>query len=194
MVAQIQSSLIDTQVLHRPPSSVVKLPRRHGKVVLGREVLAAVHEDMSKIQLPSWVNPAPIGFGLKSHGKLSADQWRSVCIINLPITLIRLWGKEVGRKQQMLENFLCLIAAIDIGTAKSISQQSIKCYNQMMLAYLTTMKILYPEAKIQPNHHYALHLSEFMKNFGPVHSIQTFGFERMNHQLQLTNTNRKYGQ
>jgi hypothetical protein len=149
---------------------------------------------MNKIELPSWVNAAPKGFGLKSHGKLNAAQWRSACIINLPITLIRLWGRKDGHERQMLDNFLSLVTAVNIGSSKTIIQQSINSYNQSMMLYLQTTKALYPEAKIQPNHHYALHMSMFLENFGPVHSIQTFGFERMNFQQQITPTNKKPGE
>ena len=47
------------------------------------------------MELPSWLNAAPAAFGTTQHGKLSADQWRTVGTLNLPITLIRRWGVEV---------------------------------------------------------------------------------------------------
>ena len=48
------------------------------------------------MELPSWLNAAPAAFGTTQHGKLSADQWRTVGTLNLPITLIRTWGAEVS--------------------------------------------------------------------------------------------------
>lgn len=52
-------------------------------------------EDRSRMELPAWVNRAPAAFGTTQHGKLSADQWRTVGTINLPVTLIRTWGTEL---------------------------------------------------------------------------------------------------
>jgi hypothetical protein len=176
------------------PSFYVGNPVKKHNAVLGQKVLQAIHQDMSNLELPTWVNAAPLRFGLKSHGKLSADQWRSACLINLPITLIRLWGNEGGRKEQMLQNFLCLVAAVDLATSKTVSPQTMQSYNDLMMGYLSTMKVLYPEAPLQPKHHWALHMPDFMKNFGPAHATQTFGFERMNYLQQSTNTNWKFGQ
>jgi hypothetical protein len=186
---QAESAQMSSQTPSNPMQSQEK-----SRVVLGQNILSAIHEDMAKIELPSWVNQAPMRFGLKSHGKLSASQWHTVCTIHLPITLTRLWGKESGYKQHMLENFLCLVAAVDLGTARTVSQETIQLYEKTMMTYLTTMKNLYPEATIKPNHHCALHISDFSKGFGPIHSIQTSGFERMNYKLQLTNTNYKFGE
>jgi hypothetical protein len=165
----------------------------YGKTVLGRETLGMIQDDISNTEVPSWVNPAPARFGLKSRGKLSADQWRSACTIHLPITLIRLWGLDCGRKKSMLDNFLTLVLAVLLATSRVVTQELITHYHHSMVTYLAGLKKLYPEASIKPNHHMALHISDFMTNFGPTHPIQTFGFERLNYLNQLTHTNLKFG-
>lgn len=166
--------------------------RPSGKAVLGKEILTAIHDDMSRIELPAWVNPAPSGFGLKSNGKLSADQWRTVCLVNLPFTLIRLWS-GTGRRADMLNNFMQLVTAVEAGSMLTTNPFLIEFYNTTMLDYLSEMKSLYPEAKIKPNHHYALHLGDFLEAFGPVHSWRTFAFERYNYLMQQVNTNKQFG-
>ncbi|RXW12219.1 hypothetical protein EST38_g13635 [Candolleomyces aberdarensis] len=103
-------------------------------VVLGHAVLTAVADDMQKMVLPRWVNPAPIRAGQKSHGKLSADQWQSFCGIHLIVTLIRLWGRQPkqSRWYDMLTNFLDLVRAVEISSLLVTSQEHISAYKTYM--------------------------------------------------------------
>lgn len=167
-----------------------------GRGVLGRTVLTAAHEDARNVELPSWVNQVPSGFGTTSHGKLSADQWRTLCSINLPITLIRLWGDSLPdtREYKMLHNFMDLVTAVEVGSMLVTSEELIQLYDKSLLKYLTTLKELYKEAKIAPNHHLAMHITDFLRIFGPVHAWRAFALERYNYMLQQTNTNRRLGE
>jgi hypothetical protein len=62
--------------------------------ILGKDVMTAVWEDMARTQLPSWVTDVPHNWGTATRGKLSANNWRVICTMHLPITLIRLWGSN----------------------------------------------------------------------------------------------------
>lgn len=167
-------------------------PKR--KAVLGHTVLTAAYEDSVNIELPSWMNPVPAAFGSKSHGKLSADQWRTLCSINLPITLVRLWGNNTeSREYQMLVNFLDLVTAVEVGSMLITSEEHIKLYEHSITSYLQSLKELYKEARIVSNHHLALHISDFLHFFGPVHAWRAFALERYNYMLQNINTNQKFG-
>ncbi|TFY77450.1 hypothetical protein EWM64_g6562 [Hericium alpestre] len=161
--------------------------------VLGQTVLSEVHKDMTKTELPTWVSRAPSKFGTTEHGKLSADQWRTACTIHLPITLIRLWGNEDGRFKEMLENFIDLIVAVEIGSMLSVSSEHASLYDMLMKRYLDGVNALYKEANFVPNHHISLHLGDFMCSFGPVHAWRAFATERYNYLLQQVNTNQKFG-
>lgn len=163
--------------------------------VLGRDTLTAVTEDRQKIVLPSWVDPTPVGAGHKAHGKLSADQWRSFCTIHLVITLIRLWGNlsPDTRHYQMLANYLDLVNAVEIAGLLVTSPQHVSAYRLHMTRYLTVMKRLYKEAVIVPNHHFALHIPDFMALWGPAAQTRGFGFERFNYFLQQIRTNKRFG-
>jgi hypothetical protein len=167
-------------------------PKR--KSVLGRTVLTAAREDSVNIELPSWMNPAPAAFGSKAHGKLSADQWRTLCSINLVITLIRLWGNDTNsREYQMLVNYLDLVMAVEVGSTLITSEEHIKIHEDAITSYLQSLKDLYKEARIVPNHHLALHISDFLRLFGPVHAWRVFALEWYNYMLQSVNTNQKFG-
>ena len=146
------------------------------------------------MQLPSWINPVPRGFGTTEHGKLSADQWHTACTTVLPVALILLWGNDTGRKYQMLENFMDLATAVIFAGMWHISQAHIDTFETHLRRYLEGLKELYKEAKIVPNHHLALHLPDFMRLFGPVHAWRSFVFERFNYILQHMNTNMNFGE
>lgn len=148
---------------------------------------------MAVTELPSWVSRAPTGVGTATRGKLTADQWRTLCTVHMPITLIRLWGTSQDRKRRMLDNYMDLIAAIQIGGMLQTSEEYIQLYEEYIMRYLRTMKVLYLEASIKPNHHLAVHLIMFLRQFGPVHSWRAYAFERFNHMLQNIDTNRRIG-
>lgn len=58
--------------------------------VLGKDVMEAIWADMTPTELPSWVSEASYNWGTMEQGKLSTDNWRVICTVHLPITLIRL--------------------------------------------------------------------------------------------------------
>jgi hypothetical protein len=161
--------------------------------VLGRMTLSAIYEDLSRTELPSWVSRAPANFGTKARGKLSADQWRTLATIYLPISLIRLWGNETGRRKAMLDNFMDLVTAVEVGGMLVVDEEHIRKYEETILRYLQNMKSLYLEASIKPNHHLAIHLAVFLRLFGPVHAWRAFAFERFNYMLQRLNKNMHIG-
>ncbi|KAH8996076.1 hypothetical protein EDB86DRAFT_2829217 [Lactarius hatsudake] len=70
------------------PTQVRRKSSQKEHVVLGRLTLAEVWLDMSKTTLPSWIGHAPPELGNGKHGKLSADQWRTACTVNLVVTLL----------------------------------------------------------------------------------------------------------
>ncbi|OBZ66279.1 hypothetical protein A0H81_13832 [Grifola frondosa] len=169
-------------------------PTAHIKSAIGRQTMEEFLKDRSRMELPSWVTAAPMGFGTTRYGKLSADQWKTVGTINLPVTLIRTWGSEKGRRLDMLQNFMEAVEAIEVIGLREINASHIQIAEQSMQRYLKSLIVLYKDAKILPNHHFALHLPEFLRLFGPVHSWRTFAFERFNHLLQSTNTNKNFGE
>jgi hypothetical protein len=162
--------------------------------VLGRDILEAVWDDMARTELPSWMSPAPRNWETATRGKLTADQWKVVATVHLPVTLIRLWGAKQGRHFLMLCNFMDLSAAIQLANQRIITERHIVDYERLILRYLQGMKILFKDAPLQPIHHVSMHAGEFLRLFGPTHSVRTPGFERFNERLGLQNTNMKSGE
>ncbi|EGO04667.1 hypothetical protein SERLA73DRAFT_149084 [Serpula lacrymans var. lacrymans S7.3] len=161
---------------------------------LGKDVMAAVWEDMESTILPSWISCAPPDWGTTTRGKLKANNWHTICTIHLPITLIRLWCNNIGRRRDMLQNFMDLVSAVRIANVQVTSRSQIQAYNKHIFCYVDGIKRLYPDQRLRPNHHAALHMGDMMDLFGPVYSHKAPFYERYIHVLQRLNTNKKFGE
>lgn len=156
--------------------------------------MEAIWEDMAATQLPTWITSAPRNWGTASRGKLSADQWRVICTVHIPITLIRIWCNETGRKKDLLRNFMDLVIAVRIANMRVTSQSQIQDYDTYMLRYIKGIKELFPHKRLKPNHHAALHIGDFLKLFGPVHSHSAPFYERYINFFHQMSTNQKLGE
>lgn len=148
---------------------------------------------MALTQLPSWMSPAPRNWGTAARGKLKADQWKVIATVHLPITLMRMWGRDSGRRFLLLCNFMDLNAAIQLANQRVIAENHAKDYEFLLLRYLHGMMKLFKNTSLQPVHHVSLHTSDFLRLFGPAHSVRTPGFERFNEMLGSQNINMKSG-
>lgn len=52
---------------------------------------------------------------------------------------------------------------------------------------------LYGPSVIRPNHHYACHTAESVRDYGPLHEFWTFLFERLNKVLKSYKTSNHAG-
>jgi hypothetical protein len=145
--------------------------------------------------MPSCVPPAPRTVGSARAGTLGADEWYTLCTVNLPTTLVRLWGSSPpeSNEYRMLTNFADLIMAVKIATQRSITDDEVSNYHARMSRYLETLPSLFPGVTFTPNHHLSLHLSENLRDWGPAAGTHLFGFERGNLSLRSVETNNKIG-
>ncbi|KAF9643985.1 hypothetical protein BDM02DRAFT_3191016 [Thelephora ganbajun] len=170
-------------------------PVSESREVLGRNILEAAWDDMTRTEIPLWMSAAPRNWGTATRGKLTTDQWKVIATVHLPITLMRLWGAlQEGRYFLMLCNFMDLSAAVQLANQQVITEKHIEDYERLILRYLSGMMIMFKDTPLQPIHHVSVHAGEFLCLFGPTHSVRTPGFERFNEKLGLQNTNRKSGE
>ncbi|KAJ2917170.1 hypothetical protein MD484_g3226, partial [Candolleomyces efflorescens] len=164
-------------------------------IMLGRDTLEEVRRDIAQLNLPSWHPTSPPCPGEQTWGKFTAAQWRTFCVVNLPVTLIRLWGDAPrGSVQELrLNNFIHLVTAVKIASMYSLDEDRIKKYEYHMHAYLTSLLQLYPGLQLTPYQHLSLHFGDQLRNFGPVHAWRCFVYERYNHLLQSVPTNQRFG-
>lgn len=157
--------------------------------VLTPEEMGELRSDIERMYTPSWLTSVPTNLGEPSHGKLKADQWRTLGTTYLPVSLIRLWHRleDDGQRSQckkLLAVTLSLISAVIIASSRTTSQEKADLYLHHMQMYLNGLRELFPRYRFLPNQHMALHLAEYLRFYGPVHSWWTFPFERLIGMLQ----------
>lgn len=168
---------------------------------LTKNALHLLQETISKAIGPSWQAALPPNFGSPEHGKLKADQARSVAEFALPVALVKFHVKNLampaglGNKSgtsQLVDLTMDMVTALYWGTSRRTSPYHSEQYRAHMEAYVQLLAELYPE-KIVPNHHFALHIDELLLRFGPMHGWWAYPFERMIGVYQGLNTNGKLG-
>ncbi|PPR02024.1 hypothetical protein CVT26_008718 [Gymnopilus dilepis] len=165
--------------------------------VLQAGEMSAIWSDLEQMLTPSWVTSVPSRLGQPSHGKLKADQWRVLGTTHLAISLVRLWAltetndARSRRCYELLHVTQCLISAIIVASSHTVTTGSAETYLTYMLEYLNGIKRLFPEYRLKPNHHMALHVHKYLLLFGPMHSWWTFPFERLVGGLQRVPHNGK---
>lgn len=144
--------------------------------VLNVEEVDAIHNDIACLIHPSWLTSVPAQLGNASHGKLKADQWRALGTTFLPISLVHLWSDEDESNQrsvrclQILDVTMSLLSAVILATSRTTSSDHIDQIQGHLLDYLNGLKQVFPDYKLHPNHHMSLHIPEYIKLFGPVHT------------------------
>lgn len=135
--------------------------------VLGLEIVAEIKEDMHRTVIPSWLKNPPPNFATTDHGKLAAEEYKSLSLVSLPITLIRLWSNADAPFQKRLDHFLHLSVAIRILAYQSLTAHDISLFEFHYQEYLNGLKSLYPFSSIVPVQHLGLHIPYFMRELGP---------------------------
>ena len=160
---------------------------------IGRKELRQIRKDIAATIRPGWQTAPPVNFGSPAHGKLKADQWRSCMEFDIPVSLIQLWAAHADRRQKLAESTMLLATALRWAASYRTSEKRAGEYMRNVRAYLKSLRDLFPETKLRPNHHNALYLGELLLRFGPVHGWWMFPFERLIGLLQKINTNKKMG-
>lgn len=167
--------------------------------VLRPSEMQSIREHIRQIVTPAWLTSVPSNLGSAEHGKLKADQWRTLGSTYLPLSLVPLWSKASPgderslRCKKILDVTIALISATVIASSRTTSMTKADLYLEHMRSYILGIKELFPSYHFRPNHHMALHLHKYIVLFGPVHAWWTFPFERIIGMLQRIPTNDKIG-
>lgn len=169
------------------------------QALLDQEVLQEIRAHISSTIRPSGLSRPPSNFGEPSHGKLTAAQWQSAVEFDITVSLIQLFymhsehSQMTKRRRNIARSTMLLALAIRWGTSRRTSDHHAHRYQAYMFEYLTSIRHLFPETKLHPNHHNALHYPDFLPRFGPSHGWWTFPYERIIGLLQRISTNHKVG-
>ncbi|KIM83865.1 hypothetical protein PILCRDRAFT_6746 [Piloderma croceum F 1598] len=114
---------------------------------LTKHELERLWADLKSINRPSWYQGPPSNLGKAGHGKLKADQWRSLVEFDLPVSLAQIWGSRTASssddertkwRQKLVQSTMFLAMAIRWGTSHVTSKTHADKYTEYMWAYLNS--------------------------------------------------------
>ncbi|KAG0142861.1 hypothetical protein CROQUDRAFT_49650 [Cronartium quercuum f. sp. fusiforme G11] len=145
---------------------------------------------MRDVVMPTGITQLPSNLGQSNHGKLKAIQWHSMFAYLIPLLILELYIIDVdnivpeSNRGQTLLNISYLCQCTNIVCAKKVSENDAKLFEMFYKKYTETLKTIFPEAKINPNHHYALHLGQQLRQWGPLYQVAEFHGEQLVGVLQ----------
>ncbi|KAF7367759.1 hypothetical protein MSAN_00839900 [Mycena sanguinolenta] len=90
-------------------------------------------------------------------------------------------------------NFFKLATAVKLFLAHPITDAQIDEADRLLRSYGPELLRLYGDDVIKPNHHYATHTAENVRDYGPLQEFWTFLFERINKVLKSFNSSNHSG-
>jgi hypothetical protein len=163
------------------------------------EDLRHIQRGISETIRPGYQAPPPSNLGEPSHGKLKADVYRTLMEFDIPVSMVELSSRALAseehtpQKRKLLECTMFLATALCWATSHRTSVKHAEEYMKNMRAYLSSIRELFPNRNLRPNHHSALFIGEMLLRFGPLRGWWCFPFERVIGLLQQINTNSKLG-
>ena len=138
--------------------------------------LAAIHNCISNISLPTWVGRPPSNFGNKSHRKLKAHELLSLFSTIFPLIILEFWYSPTAMQTQKnhLECFHHLVSAMNITCSFKTSNEEADQYTHHYIEYQKLIPVLFPQSHSLPNHHFAMHGGSQLKYWGPNPPISKF--------------------
>ena len=121
---------------------------------------------------------------MSSYGSFTASQWRNWITVYSPIVL-----KDILPAEH-LQCWLLFVRACSLLSSRIIKESDIVCADLYLLNFCRQFEQLYPHS-CTPNLHLHLHLKECFLNYGPLHVVWCFPFERFNGVLGSYPTNKK---
>ncbi|MBW0593242.1 hypothetical protein O181_132957, partial [Austropuccinia psidii MF-1] len=169
----------------------------HGTWLFKREEEEHIKRAISDVKVPAGITKVPFAIGELKTGKLKASEWHSLFSLYLPLAIMDIpsvtcygLGQNEGSKAKLLlDNLSSLTICTNILASRCVNE--INC-NEFIKEYdnhCQTSQQLFMDITIVPNHHYALHLADQMKWWGPLLAISEFPGERINGWLQKVNNN-----
>ncbi|THU96176.1 hypothetical protein K435DRAFT_819510 [Dendrothele bispora CBS 962.96] len=85
-------------------------------------------------------------------------------------------------------NFFKLSSALKLLLSRKLYSSDILEFERLIRDYNCELIRLYGKNVLRPNHHYAIHIADCVRDFGPLRGFWTFLFERINKVLKSYNS------
>ncbi|KAG0140877.1 hypothetical protein CROQUDRAFT_99490 [Cronartium quercuum f. sp. fusiforme G11] len=164
-----------------------------------KEDIVFFRERLRDVVLPTSISRLPFNLGDSNHGTLKAAQWHSLFAYIILLIILKLYISNVDQLQrdsnrgQILLNIGCLCQCTNIVCAKKAGEYEAHQFENFYGRYHETSKRIFQKPTIKPNHHYALHIPNQIRFWGPLNSVAEFSGERLIGVLQKIKTNSHLG-
>ncbi|EGG03721.1 uncharacterized protein MELLADRAFT_117259 [Melampsora larici-populina 98AG31] len=150
---------------------------------------------MKDIVLPTGITRLPSNLGESKHGKLKASQWHSLFAFIIPLIVLQIYVLDVedilvdSNRGRILLNIADLVQCTNIVTTKAVTRHDADMFAFFYKRYHKNSLCIFGNMGVVPNHHYALHIPDQLRRWGPLNQVSEFAGERLIGMLQGIQTN-----
>ena len=161
---------------------MVKVWRETG--ILDEVKLTAIEEKMKSVKLPTDLGRIPSSIST-SFSRMTADEWKKWTLIYslyclngvIPVAHYNMWR--------------CFVSACKLLCSPVVSKPQIADAHNCLVLFCKQFERICGKEYATPNMHLHLHIADCLEDYGPVHAIWCFAFERMNGIIGSIPTNNK---
>ncbi|KNZ46869.1 hypothetical protein VP01_6889g1 [Puccinia sorghi] len=150
---------------------------------------------MTGVVLPPGLPRLPANLGEERHGKLKAAQWYCLFAYVIPLVVFDLYLSDIrdisinSNRGKFFMNTAYLMQCTHILFARQITGAQINRFQSNYQKYCESVGKLFEGVKVQPNHHFSLHIPQQIRTWGPLVGVAEFAGERLIGFLQKLKTN-----
>ncbi|KAG0151926.1 hypothetical protein CROQUDRAFT_693881 [Cronartium quercuum f. sp. fusiforme G11] len=155
---------------------------------------------MLDIVVPNSVSKMPMNLGESKHGSLREAQWYSLFAFIIPLVILEIYVNDVEKldpqsnRGRILKNIGYLVQCTNLVFSRRVSEWEANNFEVCYRKYHETSVQIFGKLGTKPNHHYALHIPDQMRRWGPLGQVAEFAGERMIGFIQKIQTNTKLGE
>ncbi|KAI7948670.1 hypothetical protein MJO29_010335 [Puccinia striiformis f. sp. tritici] len=155
---------------------------------------------MTEIVLPTTIGCIPSQLGKAKCGKLKASQWYVLFVYVIPLIITDIFVSDIDKIDPksnlalIMENIACLVQCTHIVNSRSVKIVHTQRFEDSYRRYNQTSKKIFENLTINPNHHYALHIPEQIKLWGPLGEVAEWTGERLIGKMHSIQTNHRMGE
>lgn len=149
--------------------------------------ILGIRASTSDTFLPTWCDRPSTNLGEPSHDKIEGRQlfrtlYCNTSTLSARVLVSRGQATRTAHSCDLVEctNIVCSLTSSDLGN---------RMFGAHYLSYVKSNASLSQACRTVPNHHYACHIPEQLRCWGPLMHLSEFAFERQNGLLQRFNSN-----
>lgn len=142
--------------------------------------LSILHQCIKTTKVPSWLTRVPTQIGMARCGTPKAAEWLTLYSIYMVLSLIPyLDNSEPNSASAKIHKAICSATQIvNISTSRVVKEQDLQMYSHLLVDYRTHLQKSWPAIRSKQNLHYAQHLPEQCRRYGPLPITSSWFGER----------------